>query len=173
MQKIVQRYGEKGRVSFKVKSRKREKRRKQEPSRGTQMRRPQRTQGLQAVSPTDCEETSISLPGQPSFPTSFQPIFLTLQVSGCHPTSSKGPCFSSLKSSYLFTQHGPWLWHSGQSPEETVQQPETQKDPCPKSRSPEFSPLSSPLHSHPEDLAQSPTQDKHPPSPCLQVFKED
>lgn len=95
------------------------------------------------------------------------------EVSGCLPISSKGPCFSSLKSSYLFTEHSPWLWHSGQSRKETVQQPGTQKElPCPESRSPAFPPLLSPLHRHPEDLAQSPTQNKHPPFPCPQVFKD-
>lgn len=50
-------------------------------------------------------------------------------------------------------------------PGRNVQQPENEKDlPCPKSRSPAFPPLLSPLHSYPEDLAQSPTQDKQPPS---------
>lgn len=57
-------------------------------------------------------------------------------------------------------------------PGRNVQQPENEKDlPCPKSRSPAFPPLLSPLHSYPEDLAQSPTQDKQPPSLTPSVYR--
>lgn len=54
--------------------------------------------------------------------------------------------------------YNPWLWRSGRSPEETLfKQPGTQKDlPCPKSRSPAFPPLLSPLHSLPRTWHRAP-----------------
>lgn len=119
-------------------------------------------------------KASISKPSKlPLPPLGLQPILPTCQVPGSLPTSSKD-LVSHLSRTLTGLEQSPCLWHSGQSPEETLSVARYSQDlPCPKSRSPAFPPLLSPLHSHPEDLAQSPTQGSTLPLSTSKAFKGD
>lgn len=88
MQKIVQRFWGKGRKSFKVKSERRGKEENRSLHRRTQMRGPQKAQGLQAASPTELRPASPNLIALTLSPLAFnlyfspfrsQAVFLLLQ----------------------------------------------------------------------------------------------
>lgn len=173
MQKIVQRFQKREGIRSKVKLGKREKRKQESTSQDPDEKVPKGSRSSGCVTQSKARHLQTWSVNPTSFHTRLQPRFPTLPASRCLPPSSKGPRFSSLKSSYLFTEQSPWLWHSGQSPEETVQYPRTQEElPCPKSRSLAFPPLLWPLHRRsgtkplpPPACSFSKTTNVPPPSP--------
>lgn len=137
----------------------------------TQMGGPQKAQGLQTASPSEPRPASPNLVNSASFPTS--PSIHTSQPPDVRLSSYflKRALFLTLPYSYQYTECSSRMWHSGQSPEETLSVARySQGSALPKVQKSSLPTLLSPLHSHPEDLAQSPTQGKHPPSLYLQAF---